>query len=109
MTPSLPPARRGPSAQGRRGPGPLWRPFFPTRRRRRQGAVRTGAAALDGRLLHRARRRDPDAAVFALRVNEALDHIMIKVAKLKHLGEYRVRATFSDGMAGEYDFAAIVT
>ena len=33
---------------------------------------------------------------------------MIKVAKLKYLGEYRLRATFSDGMAGEYDFAAIV-
>jgi hypothetical protein len=33
---------------------------------------------------------------------------MIKVAKLKVLGEYRLRATFSDGMAGEYDFAAIV-
>ena len=33
---------------------------------------------------------------------------MIKVAKLKCLGEYRLRATFSDGMAGEYDFAAIV-
>jgi hypothetical protein len=33
---------------------------------------------------------------------------MIKVAKLKYLGEYRLRATFSDGMAGEYDFSAIV-
>jgi hypothetical protein len=33
---------------------------------------------------------------------------MFKVAKLKVLGEYRLRATFSDGMAGEYDFAAIV-
>jgi Protein of unknown function (DUF2442) len=33
---------------------------------------------------------------------------MIKVAKLRHLGEYRLRATFSDRMAGEYDFAAIV-
>ena len=33
---------------------------------------------------------------------------MIKVTKLKVLGEYRLRATFSDGMAGEYDFAAIV-
>ena len=34
---------------------------------------------------------------------------MIKVAKIKYLGEYRMRATFSDGMAGEYDFSAIVS
>jgi hypothetical protein len=34
--------------------------------------------------------------------------MMIKVAKIKCLGGHRVRATFSDGMAGEYDFAAIV-
>lgn len=33
---------------------------------------------------------------------------MIKVAKIKCLGGYRVRASFSDGMTGEYDFAAIV-
>ena len=33
---------------------------------------------------------------------------MIKVAKIRCLGGYRLRATFSDGMAGEYDFAAIV-
>jgi hypothetical protein len=33
---------------------------------------------------------------------------MIKVAKIKPLGRHRVRATFSDGMAGEYDFSAIV-
>ena len=33
---------------------------------------------------------------------------MMKVAKIKYLDGYRVRATFSDGMAGEYDFAAIV-
>jgi hypothetical protein len=33
---------------------------------------------------------------------------MIKVAKVKCLGGYRLRATFSDGMAGEYDFSAIV-
>jgi hypothetical protein len=33
---------------------------------------------------------------------------MIKVAKIKPLGGHRVRATFSDGMAGEYDFSAIV-
>ena len=33
---------------------------------------------------------------------------MIKVAKLKCLGGHRLRATFSDGMAGEYDFSAIV-
>jgi hypothetical protein len=33
---------------------------------------------------------------------------MIKVAKIKYLGGYRLRATFSDGMAGEYDFSAIV-
>jgi hypothetical protein len=34
---------------------------------------------------------------------------MIKVAKIKYLGEYRLRATFSDGMAGEYDFSAVVS
>jgi hypothetical protein len=34
---------------------------------------------------------------------------MIKIAKIKCLGGYRLRATFSDGMAGEYDFAAIVS
>jgi Protein of unknown function (DUF2442) len=33
---------------------------------------------------------------------------MIKIAKIKCLGGYRLRATFSDGMAGDYDFAAIV-
>jgi Protein of unknown function (DUF2442) len=33
---------------------------------------------------------------------------MIKVAKIKYLGGHRLRATFSDGMAGEYDFSAIV-
>ena len=33
---------------------------------------------------------------------------MIKVAKLKWLGRHRLRATFSDGMAGEYDFASLV-
>lgn len=33
---------------------------------------------------------------------------MIKVAKLKCLGGHRIRATFSDGMAGDYDFAPIV-
>jgi hypothetical protein len=34
---------------------------------------------------------------------------MIKVAKIKCLGGHRLRATFSDGMAGEYDFSAIVS
>ncbi len=34
--------------------------------------------------------------------------MMIKVAKIKCLGGHRLRATFSDGMAGEYDFSAIV-
>lgn len=34
---------------------------------------------------------------------------MIKVAKIKCLGGFRVRATFSDGMAGEYDFADVVS
>jgi Protein of unknown function (DUF2442) len=34
--------------------------------------------------------------------------MMIKVAKIKCVGGYRVRATFSDGMAGEFDFSAIV-
>jgi hypothetical protein len=33
---------------------------------------------------------------------------MIKVAKIKYLDGYRLRATFSDGMAGAYDFAEIV-
>jgi hypothetical protein len=33
---------------------------------------------------------------------------MIKVAKIQCLGGYRIRATFSDGMAGVYDFSAIV-
>jgi hypothetical protein len=33
---------------------------------------------------------------------------MIKVAKIKPLDGHRLRATFSDGMAGEYDFSAIV-
>ena len=33
---------------------------------------------------------------------------MIKVAKIIYLGEHRLRASFSDGMAGEYDFSAIV-
>lgn len=33
---------------------------------------------------------------------------MIEVAKIKCVGGYRLRATFSDGMAGEYDFSAIV-
>ena len=34
--------------------------------------------------------------------------MMIKIAKLKCLGGHRLRATFSDGMAGEYDFSAVV-
>ncbi len=33
---------------------------------------------------------------------------MIKIAKIKCLGGYRLRATFSDGMAGEYDFSTVV-
>jgi hypothetical protein len=33
---------------------------------------------------------------------------MIKVARIRCIGGYRVRATFSDGMAGEYDFAGII-
>jgi hypothetical protein len=33
---------------------------------------------------------------------------MIKVAKIKCLNGHLLRATFSDGMAGEYDFSAIV-
>ncbi len=32
---------------------------------------------------------------------------MIKVAKIKCLGGHRLRASFSDGTAGEYDFSAI--
>jgi hypothetical protein len=34
---------------------------------------------------------------------------MIKVTKIKHLGGYRLHATFSDGTAGERDFSALVT
>jgi hypothetical protein len=34
--------------------------------------------------------------------------MMIKVAKIKHLGGHRLRATFSDGVAGERDFKTIV-
>jgi hypothetical protein len=33
---------------------------------------------------------------------------MIKVARIKCLGGHRLRAAFSDGMAGDYDFSAIV-
>ena len=33
---------------------------------------------------------------------------MIKVSRLQHLGGHRLRAAFSDGMAGEYDFSGIV-
>ena len=33
---------------------------------------------------------------------------MIKIAKIKSLGGYRLRATFSDGMAGDFDFSTIV-
>jgi hypothetical protein len=33
---------------------------------------------------------------------------MSKVARIKCLGGHRLRATFSDGMAGDYDFSAIV-
>jgi hypothetical protein len=33
---------------------------------------------------------------------------MIKVTKIKYLGAYRLRATFSDGMIGEYDFSTLV-
>ena len=32
---------------------------------------------------------------------------MIKIAKLKYLGGHRLRAVFSDGMAGDYDFSAV--
>jgi Protein of unknown function (DUF2442) len=34
---------------------------------------------------------------------------MMKVTKIKPLDGYRLRATFSDGMSGEYDFSAIVS
>ncbi len=33
---------------------------------------------------------------------------MIKVSRIQHLGGHRLRATFSDGMAGEYEFSEIV-
>jgi len=35
--------------------------------------------------------------------------MMIKVAKIKCLGGHRLRATFSGGMAGDYDFSTIVS
>jgi hypothetical protein len=35
--------------------------------------------------------------------------MMIKVTKLKCLGDHRLHATFSDGTAGEYDYSACVT
>ncbi|MBR0753038.1 DUF2442 domain-containing protein [Bradyrhizobium jicamae] len=34
---------------------------------------------------------------------------MLKVAKINHLGGHRVHAVFSDGMAGDYDFAATIS
>jgi hypothetical protein len=33
---------------------------------------------------------------------------MISVSKIRYLGGYRLHATFSDGTAGEHDFAALV-
>ncbi len=33
---------------------------------------------------------------------------MIKVVKIEYLRGHRLRATFSDGTSGEYDFAAVV-
>ena len=33
---------------------------------------------------------------------------MIKVTKITSLGGFRLRATFSDGAAGDYDFSGIV-
>ena len=33
---------------------------------------------------------------------------MIRATKIKHLGGYRLHATFSDGTAGEHDFSALV-
>jgi Protein of unknown function (DUF2442) len=33
---------------------------------------------------------------------------MIKVTKIKYLGDYRLHATFSNGTAGEHNFAALV-
>jgi hypothetical protein len=33
---------------------------------------------------------------------------MIKVATIRAIGGYRVRATFSDGTAGEFDFSEII-
>jgi hypothetical protein len=33
---------------------------------------------------------------------------MIEVTKIKYLGGYRLHATFSDGVAGEHDFSALV-
>jgi len=34
---------------------------------------------------------------------------MIKVLKIENLGNFRLRFLFSDGMAGDYDFTALVT
>jgi len=33
---------------------------------------------------------------------------MIRATKIKHLGGYRLHATFSDRTAGEHDFSALV-
>jgi hypothetical protein len=33
---------------------------------------------------------------------------MIKVTKLKRLGDHRLHATFSDGTSGEHNFSALV-
>jgi Protein of unknown function (DUF2442) len=33
---------------------------------------------------------------------------MVEITKLKYLGGYRLHVTFSDGVAGEHDFSAVV-
>jgi Protein of unknown function (DUF2442) len=42
------------------------------------------------------------------RWSRSRDWTMIKVTKIKCLGGHRLSATFSDGMAGEYDFSAVI-
>src|SRR4051794_27407286 len=105
---SLPPVHRRTRRARLPKRSPIMTTAFPVSTAPSQGTVRTCPVALDDRILHRAGRCDPDAAVPALRVTRHRRHAMIKVTKLKCLGGYRVRATFSDGMAGEYDFSSIV-
>jgi hypothetical protein len=65
--------------------------------------VKQWALAHRGELDDNWRRRG-----LARRSSRSRASAMIKVTKIKCLGGHRLRATFSDGMAGDYDFSAIV-